>query len=93
MKDLLQQAIAEILVELGLPEADFAIEHPADLAHGDYACNVAMVLAKQVGQAPRAVAEQLLQSLSGKIEYVERMEIAGPGFINFTSVEIFCRGN
>lgn len=83
MKDLLQQAIAEILVELGLPEADFAIEHPADLAHGDYACNVAMVLAKQVGQAPRAVAEQLLQSLSGKIEYVERMEIAGPGFINF----------
>jgi arginyl-tRNA synthetase len=83
MKDVIREAIIKNLNELGLPEADFSIEHPADLTHGDYACNVAMVLAKQVGQAPRAVAEQLLQSLSGKIEYVERLEIAGPGFINF----------
>ena len=83
MKDVIHEAILETLLELGLPEADFAIEHPADLTHGDYACNVAMVLAKQVGQSPRVVAEQILQNLSGKIEYVDRMEIAGPGFVNF----------
>lgn len=83
MKEVIHEAIRETLNELGLPAVDFVIEHPADLAHGDYACNVAMVLAKQVGQSPRAVAEQLLEALSGKIEYVDRLEIAGPGFINF----------
>lgn len=83
MKDVIHEAILKTLIELRLPEAEFTIEHPADLAHGDYACNVALVLAKHVGQAPRVVAEQILQALSGKIEYVDRLEIAGPGFINF----------
>lgn len=83
MKDVIFEAVTQALVELGLPAVDFVIDHPADLDHGDYACNVAMVLAKQVGQAPKTVAEQLLLALADKIEYVDRLEIAGPGFINF----------
>lgn len=83
MKEVIERAIKETLIELGLPEVNFVVEHPADLAHGDYACNVALVLSKQVGKAPREVAEQLLAGLDGQIEYVERLEIAGPGFINF----------
>ncbi len=83
MKDVIFEAVTQALVELGLPAVDFVIDHPADLDHGDYACNVAMVLAKQVGQAPKTVAEQLLLALANKIEYVDRLEIAGPGFINF----------
>lgn len=83
MEAVIREAISDALQSLGLPETDFTVEHPKELAHGDYACNVAMVLAKQVGQVPRAVAEQLLAALKGQIEYVERIEIAGPGFLNF----------
>ncbi len=83
MDAVLRAAIIDTLQNLGLPETDFAIEHPKMLEHGDYACNVAMVLSKQVGQSPRAIAEQLQTALTGQIEYVEQIEIAGPGFLNF----------
>jgi arginyl-tRNA synthetase len=62
---------------------DFAVEHPADLSHGDYATNVAMVLAKPLGEAPRGVAEQLHAALEGTLPEVASIDIAGPGFINF----------
>lgn len=83
MEDTLRQAIAKALQDLGLPEAEFVIEHPKLLEHGDYACNVALVLAKQVGEAPRTVAERLCAALEGKIDHVARIDIAGPGFLNF----------
>ncbi len=83
MEDVLRTAIIDTLAALSLPECDFTIEHPKLLDHGDYACNVAMVLGKQVGQSPRAVAEQIVAKLDGQIEYVDRIEIAGPGFLNF----------
>ncbi len=83
MDEVLKTAVSETLAKLGLPPATFTIEHPADLAHGDYACNVAMVVAKAAGKAPRVVAEELASALAGQIPYVERIEIAGPGFLNF----------
>jgi len=83
MKEVIELAIRDIIKELRFPEVAFVVEHPADLTHGDYACNVAMVLAKQVGQAPKVVAEQIILALKDQIEYVEKVEIAGPGFINF----------
>lgn len=83
MKDVITTAVRKVLSELGLPECSFVVEHPADVAHGDYACNVALVLGKKVGNEPRAVAEQLSAALTDQIEYVDRLEIAGPGFINF----------
>lgn len=83
MEAVIRQAISNALKNLNFPEVDFVVEHPKELAHGDYACNVAMVLAKQVGQAPRAVAEQLILTITDQIEYVDRVEIAGPGFLNF----------
>ena len=83
MEPVIRIAIKETLINLGLPEVDFSVEHPAETTHGDYACNVAMVLAKPVGKAPRVIAEQLLLALEDQIEYVEKVEIAGPGFLNF----------
>lgn len=83
MKDVITIAVEETLASLGLPNVAFAVDHPADTAHGDYASNVAMVLAKQVGKSPREVAEELALALEGQIEYVDRITIAGPGFINF----------
>jgi arginyl-tRNA synthetase len=83
MKLVIQTAVEDALQTLGISRADFSIEHPEDVSFGDYACNVAMVVAKVQGQSPRVIAEQLLSVLEGQIEYVEKIEIAGPGFLNF----------
>lgn len=83
MENVIRSAIFDAVSQLGFAESDFVVEHPTDLSHGDYACNVAMVLAKSEGKVPREIAEQILPVLEGQIEYVEKIEIAGPGFINF----------
>ena len=83
MESVIRTAVTEALETLGLPEADFSIEHPQEFAHGDFACNVALVVSKQVGQSPRAIAERIVAKVTDQIEYIDRIEIAGPGFINF----------
>ena len=68
-----------VFAECELP--DFNIEVPADRSHGDFAVNAAMVWARALKKAPRAIAEDLQNEieLSG---YISRLEIAGPGFMN-----------
>lgn len=83
MEAVIRKQVNKALEEIGLKEVDFVVEHPAELSHGDYACNVALVVAGQAGQAPRAVAEQLLAALAGKLDQVAKIEVAGPGFLNF----------
>ena len=89
MKEALQQLITTALGQLqenqSLPsDADFdvQIERARDSRHGDYACNVAMMLAKVAKRNPRELAEEIIKALPGH-ENVEKVEIAGPGFINF----------
>ncbi|MBZ0164275.1 MAG: arginine--tRNA ligase [Notoacmeibacter sp.] len=65
-----------------------AVEAPRDPSHGDVACNVAMVLAKQVGQNPRQLAEQVASALRSDTD-VASAEIAGPGFINLRLADAF----
>jgi len=83
MQDVIKVAIADILVEMGISVPDFTVEHPLDLNHGDYASNVAMVVAKSVKQNPRELALEIASRLANQIEYVDKIEVAGPGFINF----------
>jgi arginyl-tRNA synthetase len=59
------------------------IETPANPEHGDFATNVAMQLAKSERKAPRAVAEILVSRITESSSAFERVEIAGPGFVNF----------
>ena len=61
---------------------DFVIERPRDASHGDFSTNAAMLLAKAARSNPRAVAQALLEALPQDTA-IARMEIAGPGFINF----------
>lgn len=61
-----------------------AVEIPKDEGHGDYASNVAMLLAKAAKRPPRQVAEAILRSLPSSGRMLEKAEIAGPGFINFS---------
>lgn len=97
MSKLVQQATEQLRQRLvdaanaamaagALPQGDvpdFAIEVPADRTHGDYATNMAMVSAKAFRQAPRKIAEIITEHLDLSGTYLDRCEIAGPGFINF----------
>lgn len=65
------------------PVPAFVIETPADPSHGDFASNVAMVSAKAFHMAPRKIAEVICERMDFTGTYVERCEVAGPGFINF----------
>ena len=80
--DALGQAVAagELPAE---PIPAFGIEVPAARAHGDLAANVAMVSARALHRAPRQIAEAILAHLSLTGTYLERAEVAGPGFLNF----------
>lgn len=60
----------------------FKIEVPADRKNGDYAVNAAMVWARNFKSAPRVIAEKLMQNANFDGSYIEKCEIAGPGFIN-----------
>ena len=68
-----------------LPEcelAPFKVEVPADRKNGDYAVNAAMVWARGFKSAPRAIAEKLMANVDFSGTFIEKYEIAGPGFIN-----------
>jgi len=86
----LRNAIAEAItasIDAGeLPQGDmpsFVIEIPGDRTHGDLATNVAMVSAKAFRSAPRKIAETIVAHLDLEGTYMEKVEIAGPGFLNF----------
>ena len=88
MKDALQQLISQAIQSL-IDNGSLAVEMPAikidrtrDKAHGDFAINVAMMLAKPARKNPREIAAQIIDALP-ESDFVEKVEIAGPGFINF----------
>ena len=88
-------AAAQKAIEKGeLPQAEltpFSIEKPADSSHGDYALNCAMAWSKIFRNAPRKIAEALMANADFDGSYIERFEIAGPGFINlFLSERYYC---
>jgi arginyl-tRNA synthetase len=87
-KQLIEQLIYSALDQLQragkLPEGieNFQVETAKDKQHGDFACNVALILAKSLQRQPREVAAMLVQALPAAA-YVTKIQIAGPGFINF----------
>ncbi|HHY13175.1 MAG TPA: arginine--tRNA ligase, partial [Thermoanaerobacterales bacterium] len=62
---------------------DYIIEIPRDKDHGDFATNIAMLLPKQAKMAPQKIAEILKEHMDTTDTYIEEIETAGPGFINF----------
>ncbi|MEY4480346.1 MAG: hypothetical protein RLZZ267_1024 [Bacillota bacterium] len=73
---------AGIVAEADLPE--FVLEVPKDKSHGDFSTNIAMQLTRIAKQNPRAIAEAVIAGLDLARAAVSKVEIAGPGFINFT---------
>ena len=85
IKNIIKNAAITAMKDGSLPQAelcDFAIEVPANRSHGDYAVNAAMVWSKLFRKAPRMIAEDILSHADFSDSYIEKYEIAGPGFIN-----------
>src|SRR3989344_219296 len=82
MRTLIQTALTKALQELGIENVPIQLEYPMRMEHGDYATGAALQYAKQAGASPRELAEKIVAAL-GNIEGVVRIDIAGPGFINF----------
>ena len=88
MKDALHELLEHALDRLHrdgaleAPAPDFVIERTRSREHGDFACNVAMLLAKKAGKKPRDLAAAIVAALPAS-PLVAKVEIAGPGFINF----------
>ena len=85
IRQLIQQALANLttagVLPAGLSPA-IQVENTKDKTHGDFASNIAMMLAKPAGMKPRDLAEQLIAALPADAA-ISKVEIAGPGFLNF----------
>jgi arginyl-tRNA synthetase len=85
LRILVLQAIAQLQADGILPPdspASFVIERTRSREHGDFACNAALLLAKSARRKPRELAEALVAALP-QSDQIAKVEVAGPGFINF----------
>ena len=81
LRSVIEQGIKETF-NLDVDKNDFSVEIPKDKNHGDYSTNAAMRYAKILRKSPREIAENLSKTLQNS-DIIEKIEIAGPGFINF----------
>ncbi|WP_221567341.1 arginine--tRNA ligase [Alkalihalobacillus sp. TS-13] len=87
VKEQLKNEIADSVVKAGLAAEDqlpeVVLELPKNKDHGDFATNMAMQLARIAKKAPRQIAEEIVANFDQTKASIEKIEIAGPGFINF----------
>ena len=82
IEERIRTAIDASLKKLGIDGVEAVLEHPSELSHGDFSTSIALAVAKKAGANPKELAEKIVAEL-GVIEGVSKIEIAGPGFINF----------
>src|SRR5690625_2499343 len=86
-EDTLKEEIIAAVVQAKLAKAEelpaITLEKPKEKQHGDFASNIAMQLARIAKKAPRAIAEDIVHHLDKSKASIKKVEIAGPGFINF----------
>jgi arginyl-tRNA synthetase len=86
IRDALQRTVREALRHAELPEpaGGITFEVPKQRDHGDWSTNVALQLAKPAAAKPREIAERIAEAVAArKPDFLDRVEIAGPGFLNF----------
>ena len=85
-KTMILEAAAGLMCEAGLAPDDlpaFKVDEPSDRSHGDLAANAALVWAKGLKKAPRTIADTIMGALTLEGSCFSKVEVAGPGFINF----------
>lgn len=95
MQEKIKNLIKETLKNLRIEETGFVVEHPEDLKNGDYSVNVALVYAKKLKTNPKELAEKIVTELSRSNldSVIEKVEVAGAGFINFYLSRKFFSGS
>lgn len=83
IKENLKKEINDALAKLNFEQVEFDVEIPKDLSHGDFSTNIAMKLSKILKKNPGDVANEIVAALNDD-ENIEKVEVANPGFINFT---------
>ncbi|HCD71529.1 MAG TPA: arginine--tRNA ligase, partial [Thermovirga lienii] len=86
LRELIKNAVLELAEEKGIEiqkDIEVEVERPKREEHGDWATNIALQCAKVFGEKPRDLALGIVSKL-GANPYIEKAEVAGPGFINFT---------
>ncbi len=86
LKEAILSALEKALAEGAISKGEVppcSLEVPADRAHGDWSCNIALAGARAFRCAPNKIAEAIKERLELSATYFERCEIAGPGFLNF----------
>ncbi len=82
-RDEIKKCIEGAIQKMGAVNApNFSVEVPGEKSHGDYATNVALALSKQLKKNPLEVAKEIILHI-GQQDFIEKIEVAGPGFINF----------
>ena len=82
ISEYITKLITEALEKMGLSVQEFGLDHPTEFSHGDFSTNVAMTLAKKMNTNPKTLAEEITKNIASD-KLVSRIEVAGPGFINF----------
>jgi arginyl-tRNA synthetase len=85
IESLVRQSLEQLVNDQIAPDGaaeSIHIERTRDASHGDFACNIALILAKKVQMKPRDLAQKIVANLADS-DFVTKTEIAGPGFINF----------
>ena len=84
LQDLIIKSLSDLIDKGLLSElpSKIRLDHTKDKTHGDYATNIALVLAKKTNRDPKKLAQTIVDQLE-ESALVKKTEIAGPGFINF----------
>lgn len=89
IESLIENAIDALKAKGAIPnnlEIKIQVERTRDASHGHFACNIALMLAKTAGIPPRNLAEQIKECIPAS-EHIEKIDVAGPGFLNFFMTE------
>jgi arginyl-tRNA synthetase len=93
LRAAIEAAAASLRGEPGEEPAEVGLERPPKPEFGDYSTNAAMLLAPAMGEQPRAVAERLSERLAAELgDQLDRVEVAGPGFLNLFLADAWYRG-
>lgn len=82
MKSKIIELLKDSVAKIYEADVDIYIETPKNSENGDFSSNIAMQLTKVLRKNPRIIAEEIINNIQ-KVDYIEKTEIAGPGFINF----------
>ena len=87
IKETVRQQISALVdkavADAGYEAVNYSVETPREKSNGDFSTNAAMLLTKVAKKAPRMIAEELISGMNCEGTYIDRVEVAGPGFINF----------